>query len=218
MKPSLRHSAALGAALLVAAGFLVHKKSSTVSTVNFLPSTQENVTSITSSDWETTLPEKYAAIGKIKAHPQSSSTAFLSRPEAHAKAALPGFPASHYLLKKAAAAAIADDQSDDAAHQPSPGWTPLATGTPGATLFFSGREAVIAATKPVPDAGNPSLSININPAIETPVATQPEETASYQRRPVMHRGFTYEEEIFRTKWGWAAYDQVQKVLREESSE
>ncbi len=31
-------------------------------------------------------------------------------------------------------------------------------------------------------------------------------------------GLSYEQELFRTKWGWAAFDQVQRVLIEEHSE
>ncbi|MBK1817083.1 hypothetical protein JIN84_15775 [Luteolibacter yonseiensis] len=61
---------------------------------------------------------------------------------------------------------------------------------------------------PLPNPETPAASdVVATPGTEVP----PQGTASWQ-------GLSYEQELFRTKWGWHAYDQVQKVLRESHSE
>lgn len=115
---------------------------------------------------------------------------------------------------------LEDGQAPVAPIEPPTEWTPLALNTPGTSLVFAGQRAVVVATKPVPNSSNPALSITIAPVAaipnaENPIMTQTSETA-YQENPVSRRrGFTYEEELFRTKWGWTAHDQVQQILRED---
>ena len=52
----------------------------------------------------------------------------------------------------------------------------------------------------------------------TSAAIASEEIAYQGSRAVLRRGFTIEEELFRTKWGWVSYYQVQRILYGESSE
>ena len=54
--------------------------------------------------------------------------------------------------------------------------------------------------------------------VTTSSAVVPAVSTTAEPHIVATAGFTYEQELFRTKWGWAAYDQVQKVLREETSD
>ena len=70
--------------------------------------------------------------------------------------------------------------------------------TPGNRLTTSDHSITVESYQPVP-AGN-ELNILITPSGETPSVH-------------LNGGFTPEEEQFRTKWGWAAYDQVQRTAK-----
>lgn len=69
---------------------------------------------------------------------------------------------------------------------------------------------------PEPDA-NPSLSENDN-NIENPTHPSNPGSATVSEISNPWNRLSYEQELFRTKWGWQAFDQVQKVLREQRSQ
>lgn len=46
------------------------------------------------------------------------------------------------------------------------------------------------------------------------ISVTPEPNTSSPRTSITNRGFTLEEELFRAKWGWVAYDQVKRVASE----
>lgn len=105
---------------------------------------------------------------------------------------------------------------------PSVGWTEVAAAAPGNFLSYSDRQAVVVAFQQVPEVRDVALSVVITPASEktngeAPVSGVSESNsnllAGFRRRG----GFTHEEELFRTKWGWTALDQVQKTLRDDAN-
>jgi hypothetical protein len=83
---------------------------------------------------------------------------------------------------------------------------------------------LVEAYTPLPGSPAPALHIVITPSTEnTPGITglPPESNSNPspipKNRPAArntsahHPGFTHEEELFRTKWGWAAYDAVRRA-------
>lgn len=103
-------------------------------------------------------------------------------------------------------------------------WSVVNPKLPGNSLSSGKTVAEIKGYQPSPGAVGVGLSLDITDANETAPsdpAVKPEVLADRSiERPAQdeHVGLTYEEELFRTKWGWAAYDQVRRVLREESSQ
>ena len=74
---------------------------------------------------------------------------------------------------------------------------------PGNRLTTDEQTITVEAYQPVP-AGN-ELTIHITPS-------------SQGARSDFRSGFTHEEEQFRAKWGWAAFDQTQRIAKSASSE
>jgi hypothetical protein len=77
-------------------------------------------------------------------------------------------------------------------------------GAPGNHLTIDGKRAGI--ERLTVASGTPALDLVISQAGTAPAVDQ--ESPS---------GFTYDEELFRTKWGWAAFEQVRRAGREEPS-
>lgn len=91
----------------------------------------------------------------------------------------------------------------------------------GNALSFAGKRAEILQYQPSPGSLGVGLSVSITPEPNVESAVLPVDRADPMNdgpHLIENTGFTYEQELFRTKWGWAAYDQIQKVLREETSE
>lgn len=83
------------------------------------------------------------------------------------------------------------------------------SGTAGVMLTLS-----VAPVTPAPDGNSPLSPSATTADTDTPSDT---EMAAKSQAVSSWKGFTYEQELFRTKWGWQAFDQVQKVLRQQHS-
>jgi hypothetical protein len=88
---------------------------------------------------------------------------------------------------------------------------------PGNSMVVSGQRVAVERT---------SLTEENETAMELTIssATSPQNQATSSTHPPSTftgaapgkfkvRGFTYEEELFRTKWGWTAFDQAQRAVR-----
>ncbi|MES2705641.1 MAG: hypothetical protein V4726_03465 [Verrucomicrobiota bacterium] len=81
---------------------------------------------------------------------------------------------------------------------------------------------MVEATSPVPGSNSPALEIAIATRSSDPAGLSAGLSASDAEgrsetptaREAMHSGFTHEEELFRTRWGWAAFDDVQRAAFE----
>jgi hypothetical protein len=71
---------------------------------------------------------------------------------------------------------------------------------PGNSISSSGQTVAVEGAELLED-GSTALDLAVTPSA-SPSGTR------------VRRGFTYEEELFRTKWGWAAYAEAQKVAAE----
>ena len=67
-------------------------------------------------------------------------------------------------------------------------------------------------------SNKPKVTTTVDPTANPLVDPIPVEQTAPESHAIAYRGFTHEEELFRTKWGWAAFDQVQKTLREDADE
>jgi len=85
------------------------------------------------------------------------------------------------------------------------------SGTTGTMLTLA-----IDSITPEPDA-DPSLSEN-DDIIKNPSHPSTPGRATVSEASNPWNRLSYEQELFRTKWGWQAFDQVQKVLREQRSQ
>lgn len=96
----------------------------------------------------------------------------------------------------------------------------------GHSLTAFGRRAVVEEAGPVSGTTGVMLSLSIDPITSAPdeilPLPEPDKIAPPENAPgsahmTSWKGLSYEQELFRTKWGWQAFDQVQKVLREQQS-
>lgn len=108
-------------------------------------------------------------------------------------------------------------------------WITNDPSAPGSSLSLDSQTAVVTAAQPVPGSRGVALGIVVEDMPPDAVAVpdfspvpgqEPAGTTDLSTPgPIARRsGFTHQQELFRTKWGWAAYDQVQKILREETSD
>lgn len=79
------------------------------------------------------------------------------------------------------------------------------------------------AYRPVNDAASPELDVVFTPSADAIGEASSPDTS--QQPPTMiapagdsRSGLTYEQELFRTKWGWRAFDQAQRVAAELRAE
>lgn len=101
----------------------------------------------------------------------------------------------------------------------------------GHSLPAFGRRATVEEAGQVSGTTGMMLTLSIDPiaptseesplSSESDVAAHPEiqsnpDIAAHSTTPNMWNRLSYEQELFRTKWGWQAFDQVQKVLREQT--
>lgn len=112
-------------------------------------------------------------------------------------------------------------------------WTPVQSEFAGRTLSSNGFRADVVSFQQVSGSGGVALSLLIGPAdapdavvakhdkqsdatavLDGPAAASVPES-SYDAASM---GLSYEQQLFRTKWGWNAFEQVQKALREETSD
>ena len=77
---------------------------------------------------------------------------------------------------------------------------------PGGHLFTAGHFVTVESFTPLSGEPGPALTIVVSPASAERVSTN--------RSPFA--GFRHEEELFRTKWGWAAHEAVSRAAREEA--
>jgi hypothetical protein len=109
-------------------------------------------------------------------------------------------------------------------------WAGVNHRLPGNYLHMDGKRGEIQQYQKSPGSVGVGLVLDVVPDDET--NREPGDTASSspelitqtgtQASPVNVKenpvGFTYEEELFRTKWGWAAFDQVRKTIREDATQ
>jgi hypothetical protein len=89
---------------------------------------------------------------------------------------------------------------------------------PGHSLAAFGRRAAVAETGKAPGSNGVILSLEMEPDIPAiPGENPPLVESVVATATTAWSGFSYEQELFRTKWGWQAFDQVQRLLREQSS-
>lgn len=90
---------------------------------------------------------------------------------------------------------------------------------------MGGRIVQVEARTPVAGYANPALHIAIStPSVATsetvglvPISdasATPGNAPAPLKFKKLHAAFTHEEELFRTKWGWAAYDAVRRAAME----
>lgn len=118
-------------------------------------------------------------------------------------------------------------------------WRANNSSAPGSLLSINNQIARVTAFQPIPGTKGVTLAVDVedmtpdqptfveptqvletesnNPATP-PDLSSPSDTPPSSNTVARSSGFTYEQQLFRTKWGWAAYDQVQKLLREETSD
>lgn len=108
-------------------------------------------------------------------------------------------------------------------------WITNDPSAPGSSLSLDNQTAIVTASQPVPGSRGVALGVVVEDTPPNPVVVPDFSPAPGQEPadapdlptpgPVARRsGFSHQQELFRTRWGWAAYDQVQKILREETSD
>lgn len=105
-------------------------------------------------------------------------------------------------------------------------WIVTDQAAPGSTLSFNNQTATVTAAQPVSGSNGVALAVVMEDSMHPSPETSPEPSPEISDAPapdssdgiVRNKGFTYEESLFRMRWGWAAYGQVQKILREETSD
>lgn len=109
-------------------------------------------------------------------------------------------------------------------------WSGVNHQLPGNYLLLDGKRGEIQQYQKAPGSVGVGLLLDVvsdderndepadttSPAAE--LATQTEIQSSPVNATEGQVGFTYEEELFRTKWGWAAFDQVRKTIREDTTQ
>lgn len=108
-------------------------------------------------------------------------------------------------------------------------WITNDPSAPGSSLSLDNQTATVTAAQPVSGSQGVALAVVVEDLPPHPVALPDSSSGSGTEAadapdlptsgPVARRnGFTYQQELFRTKWGWSAYNQVQKMLREDTSD
>jgi hypothetical protein len=87
---------------------------------------------------------------------------------------------------------------------------------PGNQLVVQGQRVTVDGIVKGADGRPVNLEVSVDPVAASPVsvAADPRRSASHSSRMVRSGGLTYEEELFRTKWGWAAFDAARRAAME----
>lgn len=86
--------------------------------------------------------------------------------------------------------------------------------TPGAALKVGETNVVVESYEPSPHQSSPALAVAIT---ETPQAeSEPQPVATVVTKPASKQigTMSYEDQLFRMKWGWAAYEATRKAALE----
>lgn len=102
-----------------------------------------------------------------------------------------------------------------------PSSTLLDPATPGSVLTAGNTTVQVEAITPRPGQSAPALHLLLQdaPASSVPPSYQDQpirESQPSPSHPTAAAGFTYQEEIFRTKWGWAAFDAARRAALDPS--
>ena len=123
-------------------------------------------------------------------------------------------------------------------------WHPVDPEAPGHQLSFQGQVARVVASQAVAGSNGVALSVIVEDlpvqsasATDLPATPKTEDgaeesAAAHESAPAAEglaaspsesgvtsrfRGLSYEQQLFRTKWGWSAFDQMQKTLQTTSN-
>lgn len=105
-----------------------------------------------------------------------------------------------------------------------PKWQAVDPGASGNSMVLDGVRAEVTGYQKADQSPGVGLSLQLVDAevehtSEAKPVDQPAVDASTSPGEAPRwAGLTYEQELFRTKWGWHAFDQVQKALREDTSQ
>lgn len=100
-------------------------------------------------------------------------------------------------------------------------WIAIHPAAPGQLLTYQGLQARIVAYQPVPASHGVAFSVMIDgtppaandlPSTNLTAAPEQAENTTPPHAAAAVIGFTYEQQLFRTKWGWQAFDQMQLAL------
>ncbi|MFD0895797.1 hypothetical protein KBB96_02345 [Luteolibacter ambystomatis] len=99
-------------------------------------------------------------------------------------------------------------------------FSPVEATSPGNAVRVNQRNVIVRGFRPVPGASGVALAVSVEKTVDakTPVETKPEAVAAPVASIRPHRGLSYEDELFRTKWGWSAYADVRQTALEARSD
>ncbi|MGC4017477.1 MAG: hypothetical protein QM755_23630 [Luteolibacter sp.] len=96
-------------------------------------------------------------------------------------------------------------------------FSPVAASSPGNAMHLNGWTVLVRGFHPVAGASGVALTVSVEKRVDPDV---PDDAPSEQ--PVVsaipRRGLSYQDELFRTKWGWSAFADVQRVALEAHSD
>lgn len=97
-------------------------------------------------------------------------------------------------------------------------WIETDPAVPGNSLSYQGSLAGVVAFKPFPENRGVSLSVVVGEIPKKPAEADVTETEEPVRNQASGFGLTYEEQLFRTKWGWTAFNQLRKSLQDDAGD
>jgi len=117
-----------------------------------------------------------------------------------------GRPESASSYQRKASAPTTIDPSQPAAVHPA---------SPGATLLVQNQQVTVDGYLPLPKSTGSALSVEITPVPNEPTSSDTTNISAANPRK-RSAGLTYEEQLFRARWGWAAYDSVRRAAMENN--
>jgi len=87
---------------------------------------------------------------------------------------------------------------------------------PGSSLVVDGQRVTVDGYGTSEDANQPELEVKIEGEEDSSSGREPDKG----RRPAGDPsawGLSYEEELFRTKWGWAAFAELQRIAKQKAA-
>lgn len=156
--------------------------------------------------------------GKSTARKSTTSTQSarsVSSPDSRSK----GLPRAHEVSAFAGKQALPTSSNV----VPEQEFVAIESSLPGHSLPSRGGVIAVQAFRTVNDATSPELDVVFTPSADA--VTETSSPNASQQPPTMiapagdsRSGLTYEQELFRTKWGWRAFDQAQRVAAELRAE